>query len=186
MWKKILFVLFALSLALNVAFATTWALRTFAGNSEERRGRRATTGETDVWSPLHRELEVSAEQWKQIEPHMREFMEKMEARHEHISRVRQDMVDLLFSEDVTREVIEKQQERVLKAFRETQDLVLQHVLTERKYLKPEQERMLKRMLEDRMDTSGPGNPPIGGGKNTSGRGVGKAFQRLEKAPQEEE
>jgi Spy/CpxP family protein refolding chaperone len=129
---------------------------------------------------------VTSEQWKQIEPHMREFMEKMADRQERISEVRYDMLDLLFSEDVSPEAIEKQQDEVLTAFRKTQDLVLEHVLTEKRYLTPAQERKLKEMLEERVDTSGPGNPPIGRTNEKRGRGVGKALEKLETKPPNQE
>lgn len=186
MWKRIAVVVLALSLALNAAFTVTWAVRTFSGGARSQPPGAGAGQEGEIWSALHRRLGVSREQWKKIEPHMRAFMEKMEDRQERISKVRHEMLDLLFSKDVSREAIEKQQDRVLKAFRKTQNLVLEHVLTERKYLTDEQEREMKRMLEERMDTSGPGRPPIGRGGGAGGRGVGKAFRRIEKEPEEGE
>jgi len=185
MWRKIVLVIMTLSLALNAAFTATWAVRTVSsGRSEQPRPPEAAQ-EGEVWSPLHRRLDVTQEQWRQIEPHMREFMETMQERRERISEVRHDMLDLLFSQDVDRDAIEKQQDRVLNAFRKTQNVVLQHVLTERRYLTDGQERKLKRMLERLMNTSGPGNPPLGPRNGQGGRGVGKAFREIEKKQQEE-
>ena len=187
MWKKILLVILVLSLALNVAFAAAWAVRTFVAGQRGRWSRGAGAAkEGEIWCPLHRRLGVTEEQWRNVEPYMREFLRKMEERQERVSEVRHEMLELLFAPDVDREAIEEQQDKVLKAFRQTQDLVLQHLLTEREYLTEEQERELKRTLEERMDTVGPGNPHIGSGVEAGSRGVGKAFRQLEKKDQGEQ
>ncbi len=186
MWKKIVLVILTLSLALNVAFTATWAVRTITAGPHDGARPPESAQEGEIWSPLHRKLDVTEEQWKQIEPLMRQFMETMKVRRERISEVRHKMLDLLFSPNVDRKAIEEQQDRVLNAFRKTQDVVLQHVLTERKYLTAEQERKLKRMLERRMSTSGPGNPPIGPRNERGGGGVGKAFRQMEDTPPQQD
>lgn len=177
MRKKLVLITLALSLSLNLAFAATWAVRRFAAPGG---GGQTAAREHEIWSPLHRRLGVGRSRWKKIEPRLREFQRKLGERHERIQKVRHGMLELLSAPEVDRNAIEKQQDRVLAAFRKTQDLVLSHVLTERKLLTPEQRKQFFRILRRRMEESGPGNPPIGRG--TGGRGVGKALRGLEKRP----
>ncbi len=177
MHKRLVLIILALSLALNAAFVITCAVRRFGVHRlGTGSGRRVAGGDEEIWSPLHRNLGVTEEQWQKIEPHMREFLRTMEQRHERISEVRREMLDVLFSPDTDREAIEEQQDEVLKAFRRTQNVVLDHVLTERQYLTDTQEKKLKRMLQRRMMDSRPCSPPGSRG----GPGVGKAFRELEK------
>ena len=173
MRNKLLLVILALSLGLNVAFVSTCAVRQFGGGGCIAR-RPPTKGHNEeIWSLLHRELGVTKKQWEKIEPHLREFQRKLRARHKRIQKVRNGMLEVLSAPEVDRKAIEKQQKKVLRAFRKTQDLVLEHILTERKLLTPEQQKKLFDMLRRRMQAAPPGGPK-------GGAGVGKAFRGLEK------
>ncbi|MEF8788427.1 MAG: periplasmic heavy metal sensor [Planctomycetota bacterium] len=177
MRRKLVLIILALSLALNAAFTITCAVQRFARHVLSAKSGRPVAGSDEgIWSPLHRRLNVTEEQWRKIEPHVREFLRRMEQRHERISEMRREMLDVLFSPDIDREAIEEQQHEVLKAFRRTQNVVLDHVLTERQYLTDTQEKKLKGMLQQGMMDSRPCRPP--GSKG--GPGVGKAFRELEK------
>lgn len=177
MRRNLVLIILALSLALNTAFMITCAVRGGDVHGlDTGSGRPAVGDNKEIWSPPHRSLGVTEKQWQKIEPHMREFLRTMKRRHERISEMRREMLDVLFSPGVDREAMEEQQDEVLKAFRRTQNVVLDHVLTERQYLTDTQEEKLKRMLQRRMMDSRPCRPP--GGK--SGPGVGKAFRELEK------
>ena len=70
MWKKIRPLLILLSVALNVAFVTFWAVRALPSHFC---GKRGTTGGGAVWCPLHRKLGTTDAQWREIEPRLAEF-----------------------------------------------------------------------------------------------------------------
>ncbi|MEF8787449.1 MAG: periplasmic heavy metal sensor [Planctomycetota bacterium] len=173
MRNKLLLVILTLSLGLNIAFMTTCAVRQFGGGGCIARRPPPEGHNEEIWSPLHRELGVTEEQWEEIEPRLREFQRKLQTRHRRIQKVRKGMLEVLSAPEVDRKAIEKQQKKVLRAFRKTQDLMLEHILTERKLLTPEQQERLFRMLRRRMQAAGPGRPK-------GGPGVGKAFRGLEK------
>ena len=70
MWKKAKPYGIVASVTLNVAFVAMWiAYAAPLPVRPQETGQRAT-GQA-IWCPLHRELKVTEEQWRQIEPRLR-------------------------------------------------------------------------------------------------------------------
>ena len=145
--KKIFAMVLVVSLALNAAFAATWAVNRFTALAQAETGKEAEAGaKPEIWCPLHRELGVSKEQWQKIEPEMIAFHKETQKVCEEADNLRDGMIELLASSEVDREAVEAQQEKIMHVQRKMQDLALQHLLTEKQFLEPEQQQRLFEML----------------------------------------
>ena len=174
MWRKVRPIVLAVSVALNVALLSTWAVHAVPthllgeNHAEE-------TGQQDIWCPLHRELGVTEEQWEKIEPAMVRFQEKVRQQSQNLRKLRDEMLELLRSPDVDREKMEAQQEKIIRGHRKMQDIVLEHLLAEKRLLTDSQEANLFGMLADRMGCLG---PMMGGGRGR-GPGIGRVMRNME-------
>ena len=152
MWKKIALMLIVLSVALNVAFISVWAFQTVrshwpAGHIEDH-GK--------VWCPLHRHLNVTDEQWRQIEPRMKEFLRNSQDICQDINRLRGEMIDLIAADEPDRQAITAKQDQILAGQGRMQQLVIEHLLAEKQVLTVEQQKELFDMIRRRSACSGPG------------------------------
>ena len=152
MWKKIAPLLIVLSVGLNVAFVGVWAVRAV--------GRLRPTGHADdhgkIWCPLHRRLNVTEEQWRQIEPRLAAFRRDSQSRRQKISRLRGEMIDLIAADEPDRPAIAAKQEEIRAGQRQMQQLVIEHLLAEKQVLTAEQEKELFDLLRRRSACPGPG------------------------------
>jgi Spy/CpxP family protein refolding chaperone len=162
MWKKLAPLLIVLSVALNIAFVGIWAVRA---------GRAAHWGEGkphhgEVWCPLHRRLNVTDEQWRQIEPSLVAFQKAAWGVREEINRHRTEFLDLIATAEPDREALRARQEEILDGQRRMQDLVIEHLLSQKNVLTPTQQRELFDMMRRRSGCTGqgPGLIPMGGGR----------------------
>jgi len=175
MWKRLFAVIFVLSLALNIGFGATWALRRFGGKPKTE---SAPESRAEIWSPLHRKLDVTKKQWEKLEPLVTSFQQETQKQAKKLQNLRDEMVGLLSSAKVDRSAVEKQQERILEGFRGMQDIVLGHLIREKQILTAEQEKRLFEIV--RRHT---GCPAAGGAAITpdqgSGRGVGSLLREME-------
>ena len=161
-----LFLLLIGSLALNLTFMGTWAVKQFTiAHGEEDRQQSKDVQDREIWCPLHRKLGVSKEQWQRIEPKMREFQSKISEQRRKMQGLRLEMLDILAAPQVDKEAVEKQQERIIHAVRGMQDIVLDHMLTEKSLLTENQTREMFDMLRSRME--------IGAGKGCPGKNATK-------------
>ena len=176
MWKRVFAVAFLLSLSLNIGFGVTWALRRFGGESQ---GQPEQKPESEIWSPLHRELDVTKEQWQKLEPMVESFQRKTQRQAHKLQGLRSEMVDLLSAKEVDRGAIEQQQEKVLEGFRGMQDIVLDHLIGEKQVLTADQEKQLFELIRSRT-----GCPVVDGGpmapKRGGNPGVGSVLREMEK------
>ena len=154
MWRKIRPILLATSLALNVAILAGWAARTTV-RSTTSGTPAAAEGESEIWSPLHRELAVTTSQWREIEPGLVQFRRQMQETCRDIRERREEMLALLAIPAPEKTAIQAQQQRVQQAQGEMQRLVLNHILSEKKVLTAEQEDKLFAMIRQRMGCPGP-------------------------------
>jgi len=171
MWKTVWVLLILMSLALNVGFVATWAAHAlpahFGGQS------RPAPDET-VWCPLHRQLGTTDAQWREIEPRLVEFQKSARAVCEEVNRARGDLIDLIASPDPDRDAIRAKQEEVVAGQSRMQELVIHHLLNEKKFLTEEQQQQLFEMLRQRSGCAGRG-PMMGRtgmGPMRSGNGNG--------------
>ena len=152
MRKRFLPVLLLFSVAMNVAFVSVWAV----GALEAR--RPADTGEEqhEVWCPLHRELEVTPAQWRELEPEVRAFHERTDAVREELVQLRGELIDLFAADEPDRNAIAAKQENIRTRQGRMQDIVSEHLLTQKDILTSEQEEELFEMMHERNAAARPG------------------------------
>jgi Spy/CpxP family protein refolding chaperone len=158
MWKKTKPLLVILSVALNLAFVGAWLTYAAASRMESRWEKPCVPGDSQtVWCPLHRELNVTAEQWKEIEPRLRAFRTSADEICGKISGLRAGIIDELASPSPDLQAIKAKQEEIRAGQRRMQGLVIEQLMSERKVLTAEQQQRLFDMLRSRMgcDRGGP-------------------------------
>lgn len=155
MWRKARPIVLAVSIALNVALLSTWAAHAIPNHLRGEPDAEAPT-QQEIWCPLHRELGVTMEQWREIEPRLVEFHEKAQENCQRLQGLRDELLDLLAAPQQDMEAIRAKQEEILKGQGRMQELVLGRLLDEKKALTPEQQARLFSMIRRRMGCPGPG------------------------------
>lgn len=168
MWRKAVPYLVIASLALNLAFVAVWMTRAWADHVP---AAGAPDDDSPVWCPLHRELEVTPQQWTEIEPQLRQFQADVNELRQRTQSLRADVIEMLAAESPDLEAIRAKQDEILNTKRQIQQRVLDHLLAEKEILTAEQEAMLFARLREH--TGCAGRPPMSGG------GVGRAFRNDE-------
>jgi len=153
MWKKVRPLLILLSVALNVAFVVIWAAHAVPMHL---RGWRGPAHEEGVWCPLHRELGTTEAQWREIEPRLVKFQQSARLVCDEVNRLRGEMIDLVAAPDPDTDAIRAKQEEILAGQRRMQQLVIEHLLNEKKLLNEDQQRRLFEMLRRRSGCAGHG------------------------------
>ena len=151
MWRKLGPLTMVLSLGLNVAFVTAWAVRTVGGPENG-----TVAPEHEVWSPLYRSLGVTPDQWRQIEPDLVAFQNESAAIRAGLHELRTEMIRLVAAEAPDRQAIQAKQDEIRAGQRRMQDLVVAHLLKRRELLTPEQADQLFEQMRERMEEVGPG------------------------------
>ena len=159
MMKKAKPCLVVASVTLNVAFVAMWIAHAAPSQARpEETGRRAA--QHTIWCPLHRELDVTEEQWVEIEPRLREFQAAVGELHQQANPMRSEVIDLIAAEEPDAEAIRAKQDEILATKRSIQGLVVDHLLAEKEVLTPEQQQRLFEMLRNR--TGCTAGPPMAG------------------------
>lgn len=166
MSKKLLVLVLVLSVGINAAFATLCALQRFSPPPHVRREDADEGERPEIWCPLHRKLGVTEEQWKEIEPEMRRFHRQVRGQSKKVRKLREGMFEIIRAPEVDRQRMEAQQEKIIGEMRRMQDIVLEHLLVEKRLLTDAQEDRLFRMLR----RAGPPGPPhmLAPGQSPSG------------------
>ena len=159
MWKTLKPFVVIASAALNVAFVAIWLVHAavpggFAPEPGERDG---------VWCPLHRELNVTAEQWTVIEPRLIAFQASVKRLREQVDVMRAEVIDLLAAETPDLDAIHARQEDILATRRAIQATVVEHLLAEKETLSPTQQVRFFEILRERSACGAAGPPMSGGG-----------------------
>ena len=156
MWRSSKRFLIVASIALNLAFVGVWLAHAIpAGTGKEVASPPAASGR--IWCPLHERLNVSDEQWAQIEPRLREFRQSAQSVCQHVSKLRMEMLELIAAPTPDLEAIAGKQEEIQAGQRKMQGLVIGHLLAEKEILTPEQEERLFALIRERS-----GGPMRGG------------------------
>lgn len=148
--KRILIFIFVASLALNVAFVTTWA--GYRLSEEPAKDQMQISQHNDnekIWCPLHRSLNVTEEQWKQIEPRLLEFRSTSDDICQEVNNKRAEMIDLLSVPDPDRQSIADKQKEILAGQEKMQRLVIEHLLFEKTVLTSQQQEDFFRLFRQR-------------------------------------
>ncbi len=144
MWKKIAPLLVVLSVALNIAFISVWAV-----HAARTHWPTDAAGDSEMWCPLHRRLNVTDEQWQRIEPRITEFRARSQTICAELNRLRTELIDLIASDDPDRQAIAAKQEEILAGQRKMQQLVIEHLLAEKEALTPQQQEELFNLFRRR-------------------------------------
>ena len=146
MWKQTKPALVLLSLALNVAFAGVWLAYAAVSRVESQEKRCEPGDGSTVWCPLHRQLNVSADQWKEIEPRLRAFRASADEVCRQISELRRGIIDQLAAANPDLDAIKAKQGEILAGQRKMQGLVIDQLMAEKEVLTAEQQQRLFEML----------------------------------------
>jgi Spy/CpxP family protein refolding chaperone len=149
MWKQIKPLLLILSIALNVAFVGVWLVHAAASRVESREVPCKPGDSQSVWCPLHRELNVNTEQWKEIEPRLRAFRVSADEICRQIGELRTGIIDQLAGPKPDLAAVKARQEEILAGQRKMQGLVIEQLVNEKKVLTTEQQQQLFEMLRSR-------------------------------------
>lgn len=163
MWKTLEPYVLVASVALNAAFLAIWL------------AHAASTGATaseppdkDVWCPLHRELDVTPEQWATIEPRLIAFQKSVGQLRRRVDDMRAEVIDLLAAEPPDLDAIHAKQDDILALRRTIQAKVVDHLLAEKDILAPDQWVRFFGLLRDRAACAVQGPPMSGGGCRNAG------------------
>lgn len=138
--KRIIVFIFVASLALNIAFVVSWAGYRFSQGFTDDKGQVLPSEEKgEIWCPLHRSLNVSKEQWQQLEPRLLEFRNESQGICEQVNQKRGEMIAILSSADPDRVVIGEKQKEIVAAQQKMQQLVIEHLLFEKSVLNSQQQ-----------------------------------------------
>lgn len=170
MWRSSKRFLIVASVALNFAFVGVWLAHAIPAGvgGELAPSPPATQGRT--WCPLHEKLNLTDEQWEQIEPRLKEFRQSAQSVCQNVSQLRLEMVELIAAPTPDLEAIASKQEEIQAGQRKMQGLVIDHLLAEKEILTPEQEERLFTMIREQSgcDRGGPmmmsGRPHRGVGR----------------------
>lgn len=168
MRRKVALLLITLSVALNVAFVTVWALHALPPMM--RWGE--PTAPEGIWCPLHRRLAATEAQWREIEPRLVEFQKAARNVCEEVNQSRSELIGLIADDEPDMEAIQARREDLLAGQRRMQQLVIDYLLADKRTLTPEQQRQLFDMLRQRAGCAGHGPiaGPMRGGSGCRGSG----------------
>jgi len=176
MRKKIMPLLVFLSVALNLAFVVVWAARALPTHLA---GHHGPSHEEGIWCPLHRRLGTTEAQWREIEPRAAEFQKSAQAVSAEINCARAEMIDLIAAPEPDRHAIRAKQEEIVARQRQMQELVIDHLLSEKNFLTHEQQQQLFRMMRQQSGCAGHGPMTGRGPVQPAGEaGDGKAARQL--------
>ncbi len=143
MWRKARPIVLAVSIALNAALLSTWAVHALPAHLRGLHGAEHGEG---VWCPLHRQIGATEAQWRQIEPRLTEFQKSAQAIANEVSGARAEMIDLIAASEPDREAIRAKQQEIVTCQRRMQELIINHLLSEKAVLTPSQADKLFEML----------------------------------------
>jgi Spy/CpxP family protein refolding chaperone len=136
MWLKARPLLLVLSLALNGAFIASFASQAlFAVSSKQEIG--------DSCCPLLRQgLGATEAEWQRLEPRLAEFRKSCRKLCRKIEGSRRELIELIAAADTKPQALRAKQDEILAGQRQMQELVVEHLLATKKFLTPQQQRVL--------------------------------------------
>ena len=144
-----IFILFSVSM--NLAFAGVWFVRSVQGRETSKKTR---AGGGPVWSPLHKRLGTSDEQWKKIDALQIELKREGSDICRGQRRRRIELVDLIAADSPNRTGIRALQDEILTGQEKIQSLVIAHLLKEKELLTPAQRKILFDLMRRRLECRG--------------------------------
>lgn len=146
MWKKSWPLLLILSVSLNIAFVGAWVVEAARESPASPETRNQACGGA---CPLHQRLNVTDEQWTQLEPRLTQFRSESEALCKDIQRLRGELIDLIASPEPDSTAIALKQDQIIAGQRRMQEQVINHLLAEKQMLTEEQQARLWEMIREK-------------------------------------
>jgi Spy/CpxP family protein refolding chaperone len=136
MWSKAKPLLLILSVSLNGAFLATFASQALFAVS-------TPPVTDDCCCPLLRQrLGATDAEWQRIEPRLQDFRSSCARACRQINRSRRELIELIATPDTKPQSLRAKQEEILAGQRQMQELVVEHLLTTKKFLSPQQQKAL--------------------------------------------
>jgi Spy/CpxP family protein refolding chaperone len=174
MLKQIKPLLVILSVALNLAFVGVWLAYAATSHMGSQETPCEPGDSKTIWCPLHRELDVTPEQWEKIEPRLREFRNSADAICLEIGQLRTEIIDLLAVQEPDLSTVKAKQNKILAGQRKMQALVIEQLMNEKSALTAEQQQRFFEMLRSRSDC-GRDSPMLVPGRGHEG-GIGQTLR----------
>lgn len=168
MWRRATSFLILASLGLNLAFVGVWVAHAWPAREDDQSDQQSA-----IWCPLHRALEVSPQQWSQIEPRLREFQAAVGELCQQVDRARSEVIEMVAAEEPDLNAIRAKQDEILAAKWVIQSRVVDHLLAEKEILTADQHARLFEMLRQRVGCAA--DPPMSG--RGLGRGIGQVLRQ---------
>ncbi len=158
-WK----LLFGLSLAFNAAFVAAWAARPISAASGDA-GKAPCGGPGSVGCPLYRQLGVTPEQWRMIEPALKDYQERCGEECLAMEMAKDSLIQLVGAPEPDMEAIRVAQREIIAAHERMQASLVDHLLAAKGALTEDQQRRLFGMMRSHVcGCHGRGRYGSGGG-----------------------
>jgi Spy/CpxP family protein refolding chaperone len=131
-----------LSISLNVAFIAVWMMHSFFFCQTVPGQTDGTSMESASMPPLYRDLGLAPEQWKRIEPQAKTFREQTTLQRKAIQTLQERMLTLMAATPVDMSAIKAKQKEILAERNQMHGLVIDHLLTVKGILTPEQQKTM--------------------------------------------
>ena len=149
MWNKIRGPLLILSISLNLAVIAVWCIQVIWGQTTVPFAvNKHSDSDLSIRSALHREIGVSDDQWKQIEPFVLEFRQQSTRQQQKLETLRQQLLGLMAKTPTDEVAIKSKQEEILMAQKQMQNIVIGHLLKEKEILSPSQTKKMIQVIHD--------------------------------------
>jgi len=147
MWRKLKPLLILLSVALNIAFISVWAVRVLPQQVGLTAKDSAPRGCEDC--TLHRELGTTESQRRQMEPQQAAYLETTQALCRRAQDLRAELIDLIAAPALDANAVSAKQDSILAIQRQMQARIVEHLLSEKQVLTTEQQQKLFAMMRQR-------------------------------------
>lgn len=140
MWRKLKPLLILLSVALNIAFLSVWAIRVLpeqiCKSCDHDSARKCAS------CPLYSELGASTDQLKQLEPKQAAFRKASQELCVEAQDYRERLIELIAASPPDMPAISAYQDSITDTQKRMQILLVNHLLAEKQLLTPDQQRKL--------------------------------------------
>jgi len=160
--------LIVLSVALNIAFVTVWALHRLPFGCGHH-AARGLAGGPEFACPFHERLQATPAQRQESESRLEAFRKASMPLCMEVNKHRLELIDLLSAPETDRAAVQAKQQQIADGQNQMQARVIANLLEMKAALTPEQQKTLFDTIRARSDCAGHGPMAMGMGTNRSCR-----------------
>jgi Spy/CpxP family protein refolding chaperone len=149
MWQKIKPLLWVLSITLNLAFLAGWAAQQVQASVQQKHAKAMMESGACKDCPLNRQLGANQQQCARMAPLQTALQDSTRCLCRRLQQARAELVNLIAVQNPDRQAIRDKQAEIYQNQRAMQDLVVDHLLTEKSLLSPQQQEKLFDLLRER-------------------------------------